>query len=74
MVVIDVSLILPQLMLSNIYLQWINCIKYHDVYIIAEICLHKCSKESEDIKSNIIQRSCLEVMFHQTGAVLFKPF
>jgi esterase/lipase superfamily enzyme len=87
----NVSVALPQLILTNAYLQWVDRIKYLGVYIVAgkTFCvdsscnrtkflsavfgiLQKCGKVSEEIKFNVIQHSCLEVLLYGVDAVSLK--
>ena len=82
---------LPQLMLSNANLQWVERIKYLGVYIVAgksfsvDSCcnrtkflsavfgiLQKCGKVSEEVKFNVIQHSCLEVLLYGVDALSLK--
>jgi exonuclease III len=89
---LDTNVVLPQLVLNNVFLQWVDRIKYLGVYIIAGKSfsvessynrtkflsavfgiLQKCRNVSEEIKFNIIQHSCIEILLYGIDSLSLKP-
>jgi hypothetical protein len=88
---LDVDVVLPQLSLSGVLLQWVNRIKYLGVWFVSgrsfsidPACnrtkflgsvfgiLQKCGNVSDDVKWNIIQRSCLPILLYGVDSVTLK--